>query len=309
MDNKPLSAATKRAYNYPNKGNEWLCSFQYTEVQGLGYEEGVHRRDPSSIIKVDDKYYVWYTKSIGMFYSAQDIHEGTHFKLYPWDQADIFYATSTDGINWEEQGPAIRRGKKGDYDDRTVCTPEILCHENKYYLVYQSVCDPYNGYNEKVGMSVAESPDGPWTKTKKQILAPKENGKWFGDTDTYNTGFYYGSVHDPLLIPFNNQFYLYYKCCCYHNGETILFALILIQGIHTVIHQNMPRVIHTNLDKESEGLSPTCSNLNLVLGTFYILKTSKEANCKYKQLASFNCQIVLLEKYFDIKNSDNIELR
>ena len=63
-----LSAATKRAMNYSGKGGEWFCGFKYTEVTGLGYEVGIHRRDPSSIIQVGDLYYVWYTKSIGPYH-------------------------------------------------------------------------------------------------------------------------------------------------------------------------------------------------------------------------------------------------
>lgn len=45
------SAATRRAANY-NEGPEWFCEFRYSPVNGLGYEEWVNRRDPSSVIKV-----------------------------------------------------------------------------------------------------------------------------------------------------------------------------------------------------------------------------------------------------------------
>ena len=61
---KKESAATKRAANY-NKGPEWFCEFRYSPANGLGYEEGVNRRDPSSVLKIGDSFYVWYTKSIG----------------------------------------------------------------------------------------------------------------------------------------------------------------------------------------------------------------------------------------------------
>ena len=40
-----------------DSANELYTRFRYSPVTGLGYEEGVSRRDPSSIIKVGDLYY------------------------------------------------------------------------------------------------------------------------------------------------------------------------------------------------------------------------------------------------------------
>lgn len=209
-----LSAASKRASNYPNQDDSWLCTFQYMSAPGLGLEEGVHRRDPSSIILVDGKYYVWYTKSVGpQVYGAKGKYND--WKIFPWDFADIFYATSEDGINWKEEGCAVHRGVRGSYDDRTVCTPEILAHEGKYYLVYQTMSwdTAYLGSNEKVGMSVADSPNGPWNKIDKPILEPEPKSDLFQEANSYNTGDFLGLVHDPLLLYYQNKFYLYYKNC------------------------------------------------------------------------------------------------
>ena len=101
----------------------------------------IHRRDPSSVIKVGDDYFVWYSRSVGP-------HKGFHTgdeeaKVFPWDYCDIWYAVSKDGYRWEEKGPAVVRGERGAYDDRSVFTPEILEYEGKYYLVYQVVQHPY----------------------------------------------------------------------------------------------------------------------------------------------------------------------
>ena len=41
------------------------ATFSYEEVSGIGHEEGCTRRDPSDVIKVDDTWYVWYTKVYG----------------------------------------------------------------------------------------------------------------------------------------------------------------------------------------------------------------------------------------------------
>ena len=39
------SAATLRAEQYKNHGEAWFGGFTYTEVKGIGYEKGVHRRE------------------------------------------------------------------------------------------------------------------------------------------------------------------------------------------------------------------------------------------------------------------------
>lgn len=223
------SAASKRASNGPKDNSEWYCEFSYTNVKGLGYEEGIHRRDPSSILNVNDTYYVWYTKSFGkgFFKNVRD----PYTKKYPWDYADIWYATSSDGINWDEKGIAVSRGKKGSFDGRTVCTPDVMQHDGKYYLVYQAKEDngkEYLGYQETIGMSIADSPDGPWRKVDHPILERMEDGHWFDEKDNYNDGQFHGVVHDPLLLFYNDKYYLYYKC-----GSTDLATPIRYAGRDT----------------------------------------------------------------------------
>ncbi len=214
---KKLSAATKRAIerNY-FQGNEWFCDFNEKRVKGdLDYEEGIHRRDPSSVILVDDTYYVYYTKSQGPHtgFNSGDLNN----KVFPWDYSEIWYATSKDGETWEEKGIAIERGKAGDFDDRSVFTAEILVHAGKYYLVYQVVKHPYvNRSFEHIAIAYSDLPTGPFIKSTAPILQAEQDGEWDGDEDNR---FYVKSkgsfdshkVHDPLLFSFNDKFYLYYK--------------------------------------------------------------------------------------------------
>lgn len=206
------SSATLRAEQYNEFGGEWHCGFAYTEVSGLGLEEGVHRRDPSSIIKYEDLYYVWYTKSVGPHFGKSSKRD-FNSKLYPWDYADIWYATSPDGIHWEEQGISVPRGKRGDYDERTVCTPDVLEHEGKFYLVYQALPQgDYKGNDENTAMAIADHPRGPFVKTGANVLEPMETGEWFENKSDYNSGVFIGLNHDPSLFAYNNKFYLYFKC-------------------------------------------------------------------------------------------------
>ena len=212
-----LSAASKRALaGQYYQGPEWFCDFAYYDLKGdFRYEEGVIRRDPSAVLEINGTYYVWYTKGTGKTYGF-----GTgdpDKKVFPWDQTEVWYATSKDGWDWQEQGRAVGRGPAGTYDDRAVFTPEILAHDGKYYLVYQTVKAPYaNRVKNQVGMAIADSPDGPFKKLAAPILSAADNGEWLGDEDNRfkvktQGDFDSHKVHDPTLLYYRDKFYLYYK--------------------------------------------------------------------------------------------------
>lgn len=211
-----LSSASKRAIerNY-YQSCEWFCDFSESDVEGIGFEENVHRRDPSSVIKVGDLYYVWYTKSEGESVGFNTGNDDA--KVFPWDYCDIWYATSKDGYKWEEKGVAVKRGNMGEYDDRSVFTPEVLAYNGMYYLVYQTVQSPYKVRSfENIAIAKASSPDGPFEKSKTPILEPTKDGIWKGDVQNRFEVIKKGSfdslkVHDPLLFDYNGKFYLYYK--------------------------------------------------------------------------------------------------
>lgn len=212
-----MSSATKRAIDrdyYQN--SDWFCDFKESKLTGcFEQEEGVHRRDPSSVLMVGDKYYVWYTKSYGLHvgFGSGDFDA----KVFPWDLSEIWYATSTDGMFWEEQGVAVERGEAGRYDDRSVFTPEAMEYDGNYYLVYQTVQYPYvNRSFENIAIAKSSSPNGPFVKSDEPILCPTGDGIWEGDEDnrfavTKKGSFDSHKVHDPLLFHYKDKFYLYYK--------------------------------------------------------------------------------------------------
>jgi len=212
-----LSAASQRALQREYYQNaDWYTEFRYHELKGsLQYEPGVVRRDPSAVIMHEGTYYVYYTKSEGESYGFRTGDPDK--KVFPWDKSEIWYATSPDGWDWTEQGLAVGRGAPGAYDDRSVFTPEVLAHGGKFYLVYQTVKAPYvNRIKNQVGMAVANAPEGPFEKLEEPILSPTDDGEWLGEEDTRFKVKKQGSfdsqkVHDPCLLYFNNQFYLYYK--------------------------------------------------------------------------------------------------
>ena len=222
QSNKKLSLASQRAIErgYDSKGPEWMIEFDVQPLKGdFAFEEGVIRRDPSSVIEVDGVYHCWYTKGSGETVGFGS--DNPEDKVFPWDLTEVWHATSTDTITWKEEAVAVQRGEPGAFDDRAIFTPEVLHHEDKFYLVYQTVQYPYtNRQYEEIAIASADSPFGPWKKSTAPILSPSKDGTWKGDEDNRFHVLDKGSfdshkVHDPCLIFFNNQFHLYFK------GETM----------------------------------------------------------------------------------------
>lgn len=217
MNEKKLSKASLRAIErgYDQKNADWVIEFDIEELKGdFAYEEGIIRRDPTAVIKVNGTYHCWYTKGEGETVGFGGTFED---KVFPWDKTEVWHASSEDAVTWKEQGPAVKPGEAGQYDDRAVFTPEILAHEDRYYLVYQTVKAPYlNRTKEFIAMASSDSPFGPWEKSSAPILSPSDGGIW--DTDEDNRfqvkergDFDSHKVHDPCLMYYNNKFYLYYK--------------------------------------------------------------------------------------------------
>lgn len=206
------SAATLREERYLANGCEidnpekpdWNIRFESSLLKGdLAPDQTYTRRDPSAVILANGKYYVWYSYSL--------THDTN--KLAPWDLNDLYFATSTDGETWNEQGPAVSRGPEGSFDQRSVFTTEIFVHDGVYYLIYQAAGDVDGIYNRNViGMAKSESPDGPWAKVDEPVLRPTYTNEQYFDNN---------AVHDPCLIHYRDKFYLYYKgeCNCFENED------------------------------------------------------------------------------------------
>ncbi len=173
--------------------------FQYQDVTGIGTEPPYTRRDPSDVIKVDGKYYVWYTK-------VKDVQPGY------W--GTIWYAVSEDeGYNWKEKGEALGIGNEGTFDRHAVFTPNILYAEGKYYLYYTGVKPtPGNAENKfesnshsditAIGLAVANSPDGPFERLSDQpVLEVSQDTAAF---DSYR-------VDDASMLVKDGEYWLYYK--------------------------------------------------------------------------------------------------
>lgn len=128
----------------------------FTYSAAVAFEEGVTRRDPSPVIQVDGAYYIWYSRT--------EESAGGY-------SASIWYATSSDGVTWSEEGEALPKGEEGAFDEHAVFTPTILISGGKFYLFYTAVPEPFandnggsNGTKTAIGIAVADSPRGPWVR-------------------------------------------------------------------------------------------------------------------------------------------------
>ena len=162
----------------------------HSELTGIGGEEGVMRRDPSDVIKIDDLFYVWYSK-------------GT---ISPGYDATVWYATSTDGKDWTEKGMALAKGTPGTWEGASVFTPNILVAEGRYWLFYTGTSREFKkgGFNpdSKIGIAVSDSPDGPWERLETNpALKNSDNAK---DFDSH-------LVDDACLIKRDGKYCFYYK--------------------------------------------------------------------------------------------------
>ncbi|SDR65401.1 Glycosyl hydrolases family 43 [Polaribacter sp. KT25b] len=206
--NKKLNkSATKTEVSQEIKTDKKI-SFSYSEVKGIGKDTVYNRRDPSDIIKVGNKYYIWYTR---MDKPVRSGYWGT-----------IWYATSEDeGHTWQEQGLALGLGAEGTFDSHSVFTPNILAFKGKYYMYYTGV-QPTPGNLKKefegnsttdftaIGVAVADSPEGPFIRPEKNIVIAHSDVP--SDFDSYR-------VDDASMLIKEGKIWLYYKGRCIEHGK------------------------------------------------------------------------------------------
>ncbi len=166
----------------------------FTYREAIGPERGVTRRDPSDVIKAGDKYFVWYSK----------VTKGPNVTDYPSGySADVWFATSPDGLQWTEQGEAIGKGGQSAWDERGVFTPNILRFCTKYYLYYTAVSARHNKTTPtRIGLAVADDPAGPWKKFEgNPVLSPSDDSARFDSM----------RVDDAALLVREDKIWFFYK--------------------------------------------------------------------------------------------------
>ncbi|MEP5341619.1 MAG: family 43 glycosylhydrolase [Algibacter sp.] len=182
--------------------------FTYQKITGIGKDSVYNRRDNSDIIKVNDTYYIWYTRMNSPVTSG---YWGT-----------IWYAISKDeGYTWEEQGLALDLGEEGKFDSHSVFTPNILTHNGKYYLYYTGVKPTPGNKNKEfegnsttditaIGLAVADNPNGPFVRVENNPIL--EISSVPSDFDSFR-------VDDASLLVRDEKIWLFYKGRSFIDGK------------------------------------------------------------------------------------------
>lgn len=148
-----ISWGWKILYATSNDGVNW-------QKHGLVYARpGAGIGHPCVLVDESGFYRMWYSE-----------YDNVHWR--------IRHATSSDGIDWTDEGIAIDVGAPGDPDSKFVYEPGVLVEPDGTYVMYYSVYDgnPYN----YVDIHYATSPDGTagsWTK-EGLALAHGEEGDY-----------------------------------------------------------------------------------------------------------------------------------
>lgn len=105
------------------------------------------------------------------------IYDTGTYHMWYWGysgNAQIGYASSTDGISWSKYGsnPIVIKGSAGSYDDQHAHKPTVVYKDEIYYMFYSA---QKSGGNRTIALATSTSPTGPWTKyTGNPVLSPTE---------------------------------------------------------------------------------------------------------------------------------------
>ncbi len=157
-----------------------------------------HRQDPSNILRIKNKYHVWYTR---------------HSPSKKWNETrtqpngmEIWMATSENGRHWKEHGLVLPPSKPGQWHQRATHAPHVVPWNGKYYLFFSAFEGPHvtkkRPGRKFFGLAVSKRPEGPYEHVgEKPIFSPSKDKKAF---DHY-------LIDDPCIIRREGKFYLYYK--------------------------------------------------------------------------------------------------
>jgi hypothetical protein len=225
---KCLSTAVDRLYDMwgetEEERDEFYTTFRYTPLTGIDFDgaedQSITQRDPSKIIKVDDVYYVYYTKRISDSEPVLPGNETASVPATDWDLADIWYASSSDGFHWKELGPAVKRGLHGHYTERSVLTPDVFTEDGKYYLYFQTLKGDHYTNQFNCGAAWADSPHGPWHILEEPIIYRGIQGEWD-----------HSHIDDPYMLKFQGKYHIYYKAGVHNSSANSNRRMRMCQGV------------------------------------------------------------------------------
>ncbi len=129
----------------------------------------------TSVIKINDLYYMFYGSS----------------SIYNYNYMRINLATSSDGINWEKYSGNPIISPTEPWEGIGVTFPAVIYDNNRFVMVYSSV--------DRTKFGIAYSDDGKtWVKNSNYTLSNQTtNTKWI-------------QINYPFLVKVGNEYRLYY---------------------------------------------------------------------------------------------------
>jgi len=172
-----------------------------------------HLKPVGRALELED-YYVWCNSpieapdgKIHVFFSRWKAEK----KMGGWiNGSEIVHAIAATPESVFEIKETVLAPRGAGYWDATTChNPSVKFVDNKYYLFFMGNSNGKTN-TKRIGLAVADSLDGPWTRPDKPLLEPGETGSW-DDHCTTNPAF----VKNP-----NGKYWLYYKSWNTHDYET-----------------------------------------------------------------------------------------
>jgi predicted GH43/DUF377 family glycosyl hydrolase len=226
-------------YNGINYNSNWRDNEQSPILTGtLNYEyAGVAH---PYVIYDEGIYKMWYTS------------------VEPSATGRIFYATSSDGINWTKRVIPVLSPSSNGFDNRAVTMAKVIKAGNMYYLFYGS-----RGNNFPVCIGLAASTDGiNWVKKEYPIL--QRTLEWENE------------LYPADIVYANNKYYLYY----YSNNTSfsnVKIGLAVSSDGMNFVKESNPII---TADLSWEGGCLTSPSVIFENGKFQMAYLSYP-NCKY----------------------------
>jgi len=157
-------------YNNPNDSEPYpVFDLKYESAEngyGVFAQDGGYK-DFKVLPRETETYEKTYTNPI--YDNAPDpyiLKEGQTYYLYATTGSTVGYrvSTSTDLVNWKSLGFCAKKGEI--YGESKFWAPEVYKYNGKYYLLYST--------DEHLALAVADSPAGPFVKTKDGYLFEDE---------------------------------------------------------------------------------------------------------------------------------------
>jgi hypothetical protein len=169
------------------------AEFTLNDVTGIGRHLDDVLLDASNIMKIGDRFYVWYTR---LPYNPD--------WMASWHTVNctkIWLATSEDGWNWDEYGQVLEDSADDAWHAKGKHAPDVVFHDGKYCMYFTA----HSGtprHEKHIGVAIADKPEGPFRHVNGEpVLSPALDTRAFDAL----------LVDDPCCIIREGLFWLYYK--------------------------------------------------------------------------------------------------